>query len=68
MRILEQRAHEVGQRAVGSRLRQLDVLLKEQLPGAAIDVRPDGLRVSGHGLTKRWLANPALRFLSSFGR
>lgn len=66
MRMLEKRGLQIGERMAGQRLRQLGLVLRERLPGASIEAQSSELHLSAPGLKKRWLFDPALRFLSRF--
>lgn len=59
LRRAEQAGAERGWRLIDAAERELTALL----PGARIEREAGEIRVSAQALTRRWIAEPALRFL-----
>ena len=64
MERLFQRGEELAREAQRRGLQRVAQKLKELLRGAAIEIGEAQVLVSGRGIVKRWLINPALRFFS----
>ena len=64
MERLLQRGEELAREAQRRGLQRVAQKLKELLRGAAIEIGEAQVLVSGRGIVKRWLINPALRFFS----
>ena len=64
MERLLQRGEELAREAQRRGLQRVAQKLKESLRGAAIEIGEAQVLVSGRGIVKRWLINPALRFFS----
>lgn len=64
MKAVERRAVDIGARARGRRAERLADELRALLPEAEVEERGSSIRLTGVGLRKRWLNEPALRFIT----
>ena len=64
MENLLRRGNELGRAKQQRKLAQVARQLNGLLRGARIEVDDAQILVSGHGIMKRWLVDPSLRFLS----
>lgn len=62
MALLE-RAERMAQGAQRRRIALLAEEWREHLPGATVTEEPGGVAIVARGLSRRWLGDPALRFL-----
>ncbi len=61
---LKQRAHRAAQARAEARRRGIAERLRQDLPaGIAVDIRGEGVALSGRGLRRRFILDPALRGL-----
>ena len=63
MERLEARGRDGGERAAAVAAERLAVAARAALPGVAVEVAPEGVTISGRGLARRVLRDPALRWL-----
>ena len=64
----ERRAGEAAERAAGERRRGLAGKIANELPGVRADVAGERVVLSGRGLRRRRLGDPALRWLGRWMR
>jgi GAF domain-containing protein len=64
MEALLKRAEQIAAAREQARLRQVAQELKKILGEAAVQIEGSRLLISGRGIMKRWLVDPALRFLA----
>lgn len=66
--MMERLTRRVEALAAAEQRRQVQMLagrMKEMISGASVEVFEARVIVAGRGLLKRWLIDPALRFLST---
>lgn len=68
MRRLQERADGLAQQWLARRVEQLESSIREAVPGASIEVERSQIGISGRGLRRRWLSEPALRFVAGLAR
>lgn len=68
MERLEARGESLGAAAAERAAQQLGAVARETLPGVAVSVEPGRVVLSGRGLGRRWLSDPALRWLGGLLR
>lgn len=68
MKALLDRAGRIAQAAVEKRIEAIEAAVGADLPGVRVRAEAGGIAVSGRGLLRRWLANPAFRFLADGAR
>lgn len=68
MRALIERAERAARDAQARRIGELAARFAGLLPEARIEMRPDGVSVSGPRLLERWLDDSELRFATRIGR
>lgn len=64
----EARAAAIGERAATRAAARLAEAAREALPGVTVDVEPGSVVISGRRLGRRWLHDPALRWLGGLIR
>ena len=64
METLLARGEAIGARAQGQRMQRAAKTLRSIFGSAAVVVDGTQVRVSGRGLVRRWLVDPAVRFLA----
>lgn len=67
MRNLSQRMSELSDRLAARRLQQLAARTAELLPDGTVSTGKNQIDIVGKGLVRRWLHDPALRFLTRDG-
>jgi hypothetical protein len=63
MEDLEARGRRIGERAVDAAVERLVVAARAALPGLEIEADAGRVTIAGRGLARRWLTDPALRWL-----
>jgi hypothetical protein len=64
----EAHAEAVGAAAVERAAVRLAEAARAALPGVSVEAEPERVVLSGHGLGRRWLRDPALRWLGGYLR
>jgi uncharacterized membrane protein len=64
MEKLLRRGEEIASAAQQRKVQQLAQQLAAMVGGGAIEIQESAVLVRGRGLARRWLTDPALRFLS----
>jgi len=64
----EARAEAIGARASARAAARLADAARETLPGVSVEAEPGRVVISGRGLGRRWLRDPALRWLGGLLR
>lgn len=62
------RAQELVRKQQRRRIEGITAALATQLSGAEIEVTAGGISVAGKALLRRWLSDPALRFVRTLTR
>lgn len=62
------RGEAAGRRAADDATVRLAERVRDTVPGVSITVEGAGVTLSGRGLWRRWLADPALRWLGGMLR
>ena len=65
MRGLMRRAEVLAVAEQQRQVRRLATRMKDMLGGGSVEATDTAVVATGRGLLKRWLSDPALRFLSS---
>ncbi|WP_010545095.1 hypothetical protein [Sphingomonas elodea] len=65
---LNARADAIGGRAAGDTAARLAERVRDGVPGISVSADGDRVILSGRGLWRRWLADPALRWLGGLLR
>lgn len=65
---LTTRGEAAGRRAAGDAAARLGERVREAVPGVSVAVDAGSVTLSGRGLWRRWLADPALRWLGGLLR
>lgn len=68
METLEARAEKIGAQASARAAQRLGAVARETLPGVTVTVEPGRVVISGRGLERRRLFDPALRWLGGLLR
>ncbi|PVX28993.1 hypothetical protein [Sphingomonas pokkalii] len=65
---LKARGEAIGRAAAADRAARLAAAVRETFPGIAAESDAAGVTLRGRGLWRRWLADPALRWLGGLLR
>jgi len=68
MERLEARGRAIGERAAERAVERLAAEARAALPGLEIEAGDGRVTIAGRGLGRRWLADPALRWLGGLLR
>jgi hypothetical protein len=68
MKNLEARGRLIGERAVDAAVERLAAEARAALPGLEIAADAGRVTIAGRGLARRWLTDPALRWLGGLLR
>ncbi|AQR74433.1 hypothetical protein [Sphingomonas sp. LM7] len=68
MKSLEARAEAIGARAAVRAAARVADAARAALPGVSVEAEPGRVVVSGRGLARRWLRDPAIRWLGGLLR
>lgn len=68
MKRLQERAQEVARRKQRLRVERLVAALEAKVSGVAVEATNSGVILSGRGLVRRWLSDPALRFAGTLSK
>lgn len=68
MKNLQARAEQIAEAMERRRTDRLVEALKAQAPRASIEVEQGRIAIGGRNLLRRWLSDPALRFVAELGR
>lgn len=63
MEDLEARGRRIGERAADAAVARLAAEARAALPGLEIEAGAGRVTITGRGLARRWLTDPALRWL-----
>ncbi len=65
---LNARAEAAGRKAAGAAAARLAERVRDAVPDVAVSVEGAAVTLAGRGLWRRWLADPALRWLGGLLR
>ncbi len=65
---LNARAEAAGRSAAGKAATRLAERVRDAVPGVAVSIDGSAVTLAGRGLWRRWLADPALRWLGGLLR
>jgi hypothetical protein len=63
---LEARGRAIGERAAADARDRVAEAAREALPGLAVTVAGETVTVEGRGIGRRWLADPAFRWIGGW--